>query len=249
MTWLAEYLPTVIGVLILVVLTGVLLWVYRVPQFWTPATAVLRGALQLAAISLVLSGVITNPWLVACALGIMFLVAALTATGLLGSTSEHLLMVSTAMLIGVTATLAVVFLSGALEASPRYLLAIGGIVVGNAMGTATLTGRHFTAAADARWDEVESWLALGATPRQATFALARSAVRSALVPAIDQTKTTGLVTLPGAFVGAIFGGISPLEAGRFQIVVLACVLAAGSITAVTIATWLAPVKQRPQARA
>lgn len=42
----------------------------------------------------------------------------------------------------------------------------------------------------------------------------------------DQTKTTGLVTLPGAFVGAIFGGVSPLEAGRFQIVVLAAIMAA-----------------------
>lgn len=54
-------------------------------------------------------------------------------------------------------------------------------------------------------------------------------------PPIDQTKTTGLVVLPGAFVGAIFGGISPLEAGRFQIVVLAAIMAAGSVTAVLIA--------------
>jgi putative ABC transport system permease protein len=53
------------------------------------------------------------------------------------------------------------------------------------------------------------------------------------------------VTLPGAFVGAIFGGVSPLEAGRFQIVVLAAIMAAGTITAVVLVSGLAPVRTRP----
>jgi putative ABC transport system permease protein len=46
-------------------------------------------------------------------------------------------------------------------------------------------------------------------------------------------------------VGAIFGGVSPLEAGRFQVVVLAAIMAAGAITAVIVTAWLAPVKVRP----
>lgn len=62
-------------------------------------------------------------------------------------------------------------------------------------------------------------------------------MREALIPSVDQTKTTGLVVLPGAFVGAIFGGLSPLEAGRFQIIVLAAIMAAGAVTAVLVATW------------
>ena len=66
-----------------------------------------------------------------------------------------------------------------------------------------------------------------------------------LIPATDQTKTTGLVTLPGAFVGAIFGGLSPLEAGRFQIVVLASIMAAAAITAVVVARGLGPIRSRP----
>jgi putative ABC transport system permease protein len=70
-------------------------------------------------------------------------------------------------------------------------------------------------------------------------------VYSALIPSIDQTKTTGLVTLPGAFVGAIFGGISPLEAGRFQIVVLAGIMAAGALTAVLVIASRAAVQLRP----
>ncbi|MBP2393190.1 ABC-type iron transport system FetAB permease component [Paenarthrobacter nicotinovorans] len=53
------------------------------------------------------------------------------------------------------------------------------------------------------------------------------------------------MTLPGAFVGAIFGGISPLEAGRFQIVVLAGIMAAGALTAVLVIASRAAVQLRP----
>lgn len=67
---------------------------------------------------------------------------------------------------------------------------------------------------------------------------------SALIPSTDQSKTTGLVTLPGAFVGVIFGGISPLAAGLFQIVVLASIMAAGSVTAVVTILFLAPLRMR-----
>jgi len=149
------------------------------------------------------------------------------------------------MATGVVVTFVVVFATGAIDFTARYALAIGGIVIGNAMSIATLAGRRFTEAIDDHWDEVEGWLALGATPRQSTLEQARAAVYSALIPSVDQTKTTGLVTLPGAFVGAIFGGASPLEAGRFQVVVLASIMAAGSVTAVVLLRSLRGVKVRP----
>jgi putative ABC transport system permease protein len=149
------------------------------------------------------------------------------------------------MAAGILAALVIVFGTGAIELTSRYALAIGGIVVGNSMAIAGLAGRRFHEAVIDRWDQVEGWLALGATPRQATLLQARQAVHSALIPSTDQTKTTGLVTLPGAFVGAIFGGLSPLEAGRFQIVVLASIMAAGSVTAILLISLLAPVRVRP----
>jgi putative ABC transport system permease protein len=151
------------------------------------------------------------------------------------------------MAAGVTLTLAIIFLTGAISLTPRFALAIGGIIIGNAMTVTTLAGRRFSESVISRWEEVEGWLALGATPRQSTLELARGAVYSALIPSTDQTKTTGLVTLPGAFVGAIFGGLSPLEAGRFQMVVLASIMAAGAVTAVLIITFLAPVRVKPAA--
>ncbi|MEY9952209.1 ABC transporter permease [Leifsonia sp. EB34] len=241
----AELAPTLLGVSVLALLATAVLGAYRVPHRWAPALAILRGAAQLAIISVVLAGVITDPVWVALALLVMFGVAAATATRRIGWSAEHALMMGASMFTGVVVAFSVVFLTGAIEFSSRYALAIGGIVIGNSMSIATLAGRRFTEGVDDHWDEVEGWLALGATPRQSTLELARGAVYSALIPSVDQTKTTGLVTLPGAFVGAIFGGVSPLEAGRFQVVVLAAIMAAGSITAVMVAAWLAPVRVRP----
>ncbi|WP_431278770.1 ABC transporter permease [Leifsonia poae] len=242
---LSELGPTLIGVLLLAALATAVLAAYGVPHRWAPLLAILRGALQLAVISVILSGVITSPVWVGLALAVMFCVAAGTATHRIGWSLDHALMMAAAMALGITVTLGIVFVSGAIEFSPRYVLAIGGIIIGNSMSIATLTGRRFTEGVNDHWDEVEGWLALGATPRVSTLELTRNAIYGALIPSVDQTKTTGLVTLPGAFVGAIFGGVSPLEAGRFQVVVLAGIMAAGAITAVIVAAWLAPVRQRP----
>ncbi|WP_284756935.1 ABC transporter permease [Curtobacterium sp. ME-Dv--P-122a] len=236
---------TVLGVLALVATATVVLLAARASAPWAPAAAIARGVLQLAAVSLVLTGVIRSPVLISLALGVMFIVATCTSARRLGDLRTMVLPVAGAMASGILVSAVVVFGSGAIALSPRYALALGGIVIGNAMSIATIAGRRFRELVDDRWDEIEGWLALGATPGRATADLVRRAVSAALVPTVDQTRTTGLVTLPGAFVGAVFGGVSPLEAGRFQIVVLAAIMATGSITAVLLTRWLAPVRTRP----
>jgi len=240
-------LNSLIGVAILIAVATGVLWFYGAPHRWAPALAVARGVVQLAAVSVILTGVITNGAWVALALVVMFVVASTTSTRRIGWSRQHAAMIFTAMGTGIAVTLTIVFVTGTIEFSPRYVLAIGGIVIGNSMSIATLAGRRFTEMARDRWDEVEAWMSLGATPRQSTRELARDAVYAALIPSTDQTKTTGLVTLPGAFVGAIFGGVSPLEAGRFQIVVLAAIMAAGALTAVIVAAWMSPVRVKPVA--
>jgi putative ABC transport system permease protein len=236
---------TLIGVAVLIAVATGVLAVFGAPHRWAPALAVLRGMLQLAVVSVILTGVITSGLWVALALVVMFVVASSTATHRVGWSRSHALMMFSAMAAGIAVTLIVVFATGAIEFSARYVLAIGGIIIGNSMSIATLTGRRFTELTIDQWDQVEGWMALGAAPRESTRDLARQAVYSALIPSTDQTKTTGLVTLPGAFVGAIFGGVSPLEAGRFQIVVLAGIMAAGAVTAVLVTLWLAPVRVKP----
>jgi putative ABC transport system permease protein len=117
----------------------------------------------------------------------------------------------------------------------RTLVAVSGIVLGGTMTAATLTGRRLADGLRRR-REIEAWLSIGAAPASGPD-VARDAVYEALVPALDQTRTVGLVTLPGAFVGALIGGASATDAARFQIVVLDGLLGAEAITA-SIPAWL-----------
>jgi len=230
---------TGLAAVVLVTIATVVLSITAHQPWWHPALAILRGTLQLAILSVILSGVITNP--------IWVYTAVVTSSRRIGLDPPTVAIVAGGIALGVTVVLFVVFALGALEHSSRYVLAFGGIVIGGSMGASTLAGRRTQQSLVARWDEVEGWLALGAPPKIATIDIARQAIREALVPSLDQTKTTGLVTLPGAFVGAIFGGVSPLEAGRFQIVVLAGLMTAGAISASFVSLRLAPQLKRPVA--
>src|SRR4051812_25655640 len=108
MRWSGELAPTILGVLVLVAITTIVLWGYRVPHRWAPAAAILRGALQLALISVVLARVISDPLWVAVALVVMFAVAASTATRRIGWSIRHGMLMAAAMASGIAVTLVVV---------------------------------------------------------------------------------------------------------------------------------------------
>ena len=201
------------------------------------AVAVLRAAVQLAVIGAVLGLVFRFPGAAALVLAIMLGTATRTAARRLREFAGATRAVLLSSLAGGLCTLVVAFGSGAVAFEVRYVVALGGITLGGTMTACTLAGRQLLSGIRSRRDEVEGWLALGATPRQAGRDIARTAAGEALLPAIDQTRTVGLVTLPGAFVGALFGGASPGTAARFQLVVLVGLLAAEALAAVTL-TWL-----------
>ena len=196
-----------------------------------------RAAVQLSLIGVVLRLVFRYPAATGVVLQVMLTTASWTAGRRLRELPGGQRAVLVSSLAGATITLGIIFGTGALAVSARYVVALGGIVLGGTMTACTLAGRQLLAGIRSRRDEVEGWLALGATPRQAVSDIVRTAAGEALLPAIDQTRTVGLVTLPGAFIGALFGGASPASAARFQLVVLVGLLAAEAIAAVSL-TWL-----------
>ncbi|MFI7586867.1 ABC transporter permease [Spongisporangium articulatum] len=233
------------GVVLLVAVTYGVLRAGRVPSGWAPAYAVARGATQLVAVGLLLRGVFTAPPLVVVALTLMFSVAAWTAVRRLSGTDGAALAVPVSILAGLVVTFAIVFGAGMLAVSPRYLVALGGILIGGTMLGVTIAGRTLARSLAEQRDEVEAWLALGATPRQAAARLSRRAAAEALVPVTDQTRTTGLVTLPGAFIGALLGGASPTDAARFQLVVLAGLLCTQAVAVVVLMQFLGAPRDLP----
>jgi putative ABC transport system permease protein len=201
---------------------------------WLPVWALLRAAVQLSAVAALLRGALTAPWLVVAFVVLMLSTATWTAGRRLRGLWRRWAGAVAGVLSGAGIALALVFLLHLVAFDARHVIATAGIVIGNAMSAATLAGRRFLIGARERRDEVEGWLALGAPPRAAHADIARSAVQEAVLPNLDQTKSTGLVTLPGAFVGALFGGASPADAARFQLVVLAALGLAMTTTAILV---------------
>lgn len=140
----------------------------------------------------------------------------------------------TAIGIAAAATLGVLLTLQIVPPTARYLIPLGGMVIGNSMNTASLTLTRIRDDVRAHQLKVEAALALGATSRQAIAPLLKTSLKSAMIPLIDATKTTGIIFLPGAMVGMIIGGADPLEAVRLQIVVLYMLLGSVSIAAIMV---------------
>lgn len=199
----------------------------------------MRAVVQLSVIAVLLRGILAMPWTVLAFVVLMLGTASFTSGARLAELWHGRSAATVSVITGAGVTLGLIFAFHLMQPSARNLVAVGGIIVGNAMTAATLAGRNFLRQARARRDEVEAWLALGASPARAHLDVGREAAREALLPTLDQTKATGLVTLPGAFVGALFGGASPLQAAQFQLVVLAGIACAMVITALVVVRLVA----------
>jgi putative ABC transport system permease protein len=226
-----------IGLVALAGIAVVVLTVARVGQRRAVLVASVRAVVQLSVVALALRGVFAKPQFVVLAVAIMFSVATWTASRRLRGFDRPGRAVILACGAGAAVSIGLICGLPILDRSVRTLVAVSGIVIGGTMTAATLTGRRLLDGLRRRREEVEGWLALGATRRRAVLDIARDAASEALVPALDQTRTVGLVTLPGAFVGALLGGASAVDAARFQVVVLVGLLCAESITAVVL-SWL-----------
>lgn len=213
---------------------------------WASVTAILRAMLQLAIIALALRGILSYPATVALFVLLMLTTASWTAGGRIKELWQGRRAATMGVLAGSTVAVSVVFALQLVPFGVRYLVAIGGIVIGNSMSAATLAGRNFLRSARARHGEIEGWLALGATPRRAVQEIVRDSVHESLLPNLDQTRATGVVTLPGAFVGALFGGLDPVAAAVFQLTVLSAVALAMLISSLVVTHWVARATVLPE---
>jgi putative ABC transport system permease protein len=107
-----------------------------------------------------------------------------------------------------------------------------GMILGNTLNGVSLGLVSFTEAMVARRDEVETLLALGATRREAAQAPIRHAIRTGMTPIINAMMVVGLVSLPGMMTGQLLSGVDPIEAVKYQIVIMFLIAAATSLSTV-----------------
>jgi len=201
--------------------------------------AVLRSFLQLTAVGYVIQAIFDSDslWLVVVLLVAMVGFGAFTARGRARGVPGALGPIVIALAISTALTLGLVLALGVFEAEARYLVPVGGMVIGNAMTAAAVALNRLADEVSAERGRLEATLALGATARQAASGLVTRSLRSGLIPLIDQTKTTGIVTFPGVLVGSLVAGAEPVDAVRLQLILLWILLGAVSLAAV-VATGL-----------
>ena len=120
---------------------------------------------------------------------------------------------------------------GIFPATPRYLVPVGGMVIGNSMTSAAVALNRLGEDVHEQARKIEATLALGATSSQAVTPLVRRSLRSGMITLIDSTKTTGLIFFPGTMVGMLLAGAQPTDAVRLQSILLYVLLGAVSIAA------------------
>jgi putative ABC transport system permease protein len=193
-----------------------------------------RAAVQLGVVSLVIGWVVRHGAALLGFLLLMFAVAAFTA-GRRVTRGAGWAWAAVPIALPVAPVVGALVLSGLLPAQGIALIPVTGILIGGGLTATVLAGRRALDELTLRRGEVEAALALGLLPREARLEIARPAASEALLPGLDQTRTVGLVTLPGAFVGMLLGGASPVAAGAVQLFVLVALMA---VQAIAVATTL-----------
>lgn len=189
-----------------------------------------RAVLQLGAVSLLVGAIVGSLAASAAFVLVMVGVAAWTAARRMTPHRSGWWAALPVTLAPLPAVAALV-LGGVVQPTGLAVVPTAGILIGGTMTATSLAGRRALARLDERRGEVEAALALGLVPRAAAMEVARPAAAESLVPALDQTRTVGLVTLPGAFVGMLLGGATPVEAGAVQLLVLLLLLAVETVAA------------------
>ncbi len=202
------------------------------------AVAVARSFVQLTAIGYVINVIFEqdDAALVIGLLAVMVVFGAMTARRRAARVPDALWPLLAALALAATTTLGLVLALGIFPATPRYVVPVGGMVIGNAMTAAAVALNRLGEDVGDRSRELEASLALGATSTQAMNPLVRRSLRSGMITLIDSTKTTGLIFFPGTMVGMLLAGADPVDAVRLQLILLYALLGSVAIAALTATT-------------
>lgn len=114
--------------------------------------------------------------------------------------------------------------------APRYLLPVLGMVLGNAMTGVGLVLDAVTGAAERERASIEARLAQGATRYEAFGDVLRRGLETGLMPILNAMAVAGVVSLPGMMTGQILAGSEPLEAAKYQMMILFVIAGATALS-------------------
>ncbi|WP_144512198.1 ABC transporter permease [Bacillus sp. FJAT-22090] len=200
------------------------------------AIGTIRSAIQLLAVGYVLQFVFQskNIFFIILILCVMIIIAARNAAtrakGMTGVVWKIILSITTMeiLMMGLLLGLQII------EATPQYIIPLSGMTIGNAMVACGLFLTQLKRETESSKGEIETLLSLGATSRQAAQDVLKRSVKFSMIPTIDGMKTVGLVQLPGMMTGMIVAGADPVEAVRYQILIIFVFTCSSAITSMML---------------
>ncbi len=192
------------------------------------AVAALRTAIQLTLIGLVLKVLFANSHLLWVALLSLFMLAVAGRevmarqhrrfSGWWGYGIGALSMFISSFSVALFALLVVIGNQPWYE--PQYAIPLLGMLLGNTMNGIALALDRLTSAASEQRDVIEARLMLGHGRDEAIADIRQQVFRTGLIPIINAMAAAGIVSLPGMMTGQILAGAPPVEAVKYQILIM-----------------------------
>ena len=223
--------PVALAITLLLGLTVTMYVLGDLPHPRSTVVAAARAIVQLSIAALVIASVISSLALSILLLCGMFVVAVVTTVRRVEARGAWP-WATVAMLAGLLPVVAIILLTRTVPPTGIALVPVVGILAGNTMNGHTLAARRAFAALREEQGQYEAGLSIGLTRAQAIDEVIHRRVPEALIPGLDQVRTAGVVTLPGAFIGVLLGGGTPAQAAAAQVLVLMGIMAAQTTTAV-----------------
>ncbi|MFC1480881.1 ABC transporter permease [Candidatus Neomarinimicrobiota bacterium] len=229
--------------LILMVLAIVLSRLKRLGLERNLAIGTVRAFVQLTLIGYALRYLFKadSPWVLGGVIIVMAGVAAFETGRRLDSSIRYFRLISFGALLATLMITGSVVVLLVIRPQPWFALTVtiplSGMILGNGLNVISQSANRFLGEMQLRRNEIEVALSLGAAPSTALYPTFKNSITSALIPAVNSLMTVGLVQLPGVMTGQILAGAPPLEAVKFQIVIMSMWVSTGLIAGL-IATSL-----------
>jgi len=230
----------------LVLLNGGISLLLRLDLGRQMIVAAVRMTIQLLLIGIILHWVfVFESWYVVVALAaVMTLIAGISAI----ERTQHRyrgVLVSSIVSVWASSWLIAGFaLLAVLQVQPWYrpqlAIPLLGMILGNTSSGVSLGLDRFGNELDARRDSVEMLLSLGASSWEAGRSVVREAVRTGMLPTLNAMAVMGIVSLPGMMTGQLISGTDPMEAVKYQIVIMFLIAsgtALGTVSVLLLSYW------------
>jgi putative ABC transport system permease protein len=120
--------------------------------------------------------------------------------------------------------------------TPQYAIPLLGMMLGNTMNGISLGQDRLNQSAWQQRSIIEARLMLGWTWSQAISDIRQDSIRTGMMPIINAMAAAGIVSLPGMMTGQILAGTAPMEAVKYQILIM-FLITAGTGFGTFVSVW------------